>query len=369
MNDRMRMLQDRVAAMGADLLVLNPGPSLTYLTSHAFDAHERLFLLLLPAKGKAAAVLPALEQDNWRHSVPGVDQLFLWEDKDGPHQAAAAAFALFDDAAQVAVEPLTLRYMEVMALQRHMPGARLVPADAAIGALRLSKSADEAEKMRQACKVTDAVLDEVTALVRVGMTEKEVSAQLVARMLGKGGEGISFGPIVLSGPKSALPHGVPDERPIGAGEFLLIDYGTSWKGYHSDITRTFVVGGEPTDRMRDVYEAVKAGNAAGCAKAAAGVSAHDVHMAAAAPLLAPAFKDFYRHRTGHGLGLEIHEPPSVMEGNHDPLVEGTVITVEPGLYLEGWGGVRIEDDLWIRKGGADSLTSYPRGLRVIGTGK
>lgn len=366
MNDRMRTLQDKVAAMGADLLVLNPGSSLTYLTGHAFDAHERLFLLLLPAKGKAVAVLPALEQDNWRHAVPGVDQIFLWEDKDGPQQAAAAAFALFDDAARVAVEPLTLRYMEVMVLQRHLPKAQLVAADAAIGALRLSKSADEAEKMRHACRITDEVLREATEFVRVGMTEKQVSGQLVSRMLDKGGEGISFGPIVLSGPKSALPHGVPDERQIAAGEFLLIDFGTSWHGYHSDITRTFVVGGEPSDRMRAVYETVLAGNRAGCAKAAAGVSAHDVHMAAAAPLLDPAFKDFYRHRTGHGLGLEIHEPPSVMEGNHDPLAEGTVITVEPGLYLEGWGGVRIEDDLWIRQGGADSLTAFPRQLQVIG---
>jgi len=204
-------------------------------------------------------------------------------------------------------------------------------------------------------------------LVQVGMTEKQISAELVSRMLGKGGEGISFGPIVLGGPKSALPHGVPDERPVGAGEYLLIDFGTSWQGYHCDITRTFVVGAEPDDMQRAVYEAVRQGNADGCAKATVGTSSHDVHMAAQAPIMAPEFADYFKHRTGHGLGLDIHEPPSVMEGNHDPLAAGSVITVEPGLYLDGWGGVRIEDDIWVTADGPVSLTSFSHALRVIGT--
>ena len=220
--------------------------------------------------------------------------------------------------------------------------------------------------MRTAARIAEESLEETLQLVRVGSTEKELAGALCSRLLGKGGDGISFGPIVLGGPKSALPHGVPDERPLGAGEFLLVDFGTSYGGYHCDITRTFVVGAQPSDRMRDVYEAVRAGNAAGCGAAHVGVSSHDVHQAAEAPLLAPAFEGFFRHRTGHGLGLDIHEPPSVMEGNHDLLTPGTVITVEPGLYLEGWGGVRIEDDIWVTADGPDILTVYPRELRVVG---
>lgn len=366
MSDRIERIQDEVRAAGADLLVLNPGSSLTYLTGHSFDSHERLFLLLVPADGAPSAVVPLLEQDNWNEAVPSVSDIHLWDDKDGPGAAATAAFASHLDARRVAIEPLGMRFMEVSVLQRHLPAATLESAEPVIQALRLSKAPEEAARIRRAAEICEEALEETLAEVRVGMTEKQIASMLCARMLGKGGEGISFGPIVLGGPKSALPHGVPDERPLGAGEFLLIDFGTSWKGYHSDITRTFVVGGEPTDRMRDVYEAVRAGNAAGCAATRAGVSAHDVHMAAAGPLQDPKYAEFFKHRTGHGLGLDIHEPPSVMEGNHEPLVDGTVITVEPGLYLEGWGGVRIEDDLWVQPDGAESLTVFPRELRVVG---
>ncbi len=368
MSERIGALQERLQRQSIDLLVLNPGPSMTYLTGHAFESHERLFLLLVPARGEPAAILPLLEQDNWASSVPSVSKVFLWDDKDGPEQAARAAFAEFAAAQRVAIEPLGLRYMEYAVLERCLPGREIVPADALVGAMRQHKSAEEAEAIRRAARIAERALEHTLQQVRPGMSEKEIAAQLVSRMLALGGEGISFGPIVLGGPKSALPHGVPDERPVGAGEFLLIDFGTSWHGYHCDITRTFVMGGaEPSERMRDVYEAVRAGNAAGVAVATAEATAHEVHTAAQAPLSEPRFEGYFKHRTGHGLGLDIHEPPSVMEGNHEPLGVGTVITVEPGLYLEGWGGVRIEDDVWVTEEGPDSLTSFPRDLRIVGS--
>ena len=367
MSNRIAALQQAIGNAGADLVVLNPGPSMTYFTGHSFDAHERLFLLFVPAEGEPGAIVPLLEENNWASAVPGVSQVWLWDDKDGPQKAAAAACTRFSDARTVAIEPLGLRYMEFEVLQRYLQGANLVSADAAVNSLRQFKDADEAASIRSAAEICEVALEETIQQVRVGMTEKEVAAKLIGRLLSKGGEGISFGPIVLGGPNSALPHGVPEERPLDAGDFLLIDFGTSHNGYHSDITRTFVVGAQPNDRQLAVYDAVRAGNAAGCARAGAGVTAHDVHMAAAGPLGAPEFDGYFKHRTGHGLGVDIHEPPSVMEGNHDPLGAGTVITVEPGLYMEGWGGVRIEDDIWVTEGGPVSLTSFRRELRVIGT--
>ncbi len=365
-NDRIGRLQEEVREAGIDLLVLAPSPSLTYLTGHAFDAHERLFLLFIPATGAPAAILPELEEHNWKSSVPVVQTVFLWDDKDGPGVAAAAACASFA-ATKVGIEPLGLRYMEYSVLAANLPDAEFVDAQATVNALRQYKDAEEAESIRRAARIAEESLEEVLALVRVGMTEREISAQLCSRLLGKGGEGISFGPIILGGPKSALPHGVPDNRPLGNGEFLLIDYGTSYNGYHCDITRTFVVGSEPSDQMRQVYEAVLAGNIAGCAATNAAATSHEVHTAAQAPLQDPAFDGYFKHRTGHGLGIDIHEPPSVMEGNHDPLGIGSVITVEPGLYLEGWGGVRIEDDLWVQEDGAEILTSFDKALRIVGT--
>ncbi len=366
MADRIAELQDKIREQGAELLVLTPGPSMTWLTGHEFESHERLFLLFVPAAGAPSAILPALEQDNWATSVPGVDTVFLWDDRDGPGEAAAAACAQFGGVSSVAIEPLGMRYMEYMAVSEQLPGRDFVAADAMIGALRQRKSVEEADRIRGAARIADAALEETLGLVRVGITEKEIASQLCSRLLGKGGEGISFGPIVLGGPKSALPHGVPDERPVGNGEFLLIDFGTSWHGYHCDITRTFVVGSRPDDRMRDVYEAVRQGNAAGVVEATAEATSHEVHTVAQAPLMDPRFEGYLKHRTGHGLGLDIHEPPSVMEGNHERLGVGTVITVEPGLYMEGWGGVRIEDDVWVTADGPVSLTEYPRELRIVG---
>jgi len=367
MSDRLNAFQEKVRAAGVDLVVLNPGPSMTYLTGHEFEAHERLFLLFVPAEGRLGAILPLLEQDNGAHAVPSVDNMWLWDDKDGAGAAAAAAGSEYAAARTIGIEPLGLRYMEYEVLREHLPAGEIVSAAAIVDSMRQFKDADEVGRMRKAAEIAEAALEETVQLVRVGMTEKQISAELVSRMLGKGGEGISFGPIVLGGPQSALPHGVPGERPVGAGEYLLIDFGTSWGGYHCDITRTFVVGAEPDERQRAVYEAVRQGNADGCAKATVGTSCHDVHMTSQAPLMAPEFADYFKHRTGHGLGLDIHEPPSVMEGNHDTLGAGTVITIEPGLYLEGWGGVRIEDDIWVTDDGPVSLTSYPHELRVIGT--
>lgn len=364
--DRIEILQEKVAQSGLDLLVLNPGPSLTYLTGHAFDAHERLFLLFVPAQGTPRVVLPMLEQDNWASAVPQLDQVCVWDDKDGSEGAAQTVCAEFASVARVGIEPLGMRYMEYSVLERHLPGCEFVSAAPVIESMRRYKSADEADNIRSAARIAEAALEETLRLVRPGMSERQIASELCSRLLGKGGETISFGPIVLGGPKSALPHGVPDERPVAVGEFLLIDFGTAYNGYHCDITRTFVVGSEPDDRMRDVYEAVRAGNAAGCSRAVATATSHEVHTAAQAPLLEPRFAAFMTHRTGHGLGLDIHEPPSVMEGNHDPLGVGTVITVEPGLYLQGWGGVRIEDDIWVQADRPDILTRFPRELHVVG---
>lgn len=368
MSDRIEKLQEAVQASEADLFVLMPGASLTWLTRHSFDSHERIFLLFVPAEGEPCVVLPALEEDNWRHSVPGVERIFGWEDKDGPDAAIDAACSRYEGVSAVAIEPLGIRYMEYAKLADRFTGVRWVDGGATITTLRGRKDDEEAANIRRAARIAEEALEETLALVEVGSTEREIAAALTSRMLAKGGEGISFGPIVLGGPKSALPHGVPDDRPLGAGEFLLIDFGTSYGGYHCDITRTFVVGADPTDRMRAVYEAVRAGNEAGCAACRPGATAHEVHMAAQAPLQKPEFEEFYTHRTGHGMGLEIHEPPSIMEGNHESLEPGVVFTVEPGLYLEGWGGVRIEDDVRIVDDGAEILTSFDKALRVIGTG-
>jgi Xaa-Pro dipeptidase len=198
------------------------------------------------------------------------------------------------------------------------------------------------------------------------MREREVAARLSSELLLGGGDGVSFGPIVLAGERSALPHGEPGDREIRRGELLLVDFGTSHHGYHCDITRTFVVGAEPDELQRRVHGAVLAANEAGRGAARSGVTASELHHVCQADLHGPQWEGWTKFRTGHGLGLDIHEPPSVVAGNQSRLEAGMVFTVEPGLYREGWGGVRIEDDVLVTENGAESLTRLPRELRVLG---
>jgi len=363
---RLDQLRQAASAAGVDAVVLTPAATMTWLLGHEFEAHERLFLLIVPTSGAAVAVVPALEEANFRGAAPSVESLHLWDDADGPEKAAADAFKCLAKASRVAVEPLSLRYMEFGHVQRELPKARIESAESVVAALRLKKSDEEAALMKRASKIAEAALEFTLRDVKPGRKEVEIASKLSSELLRRGGGGISFGPIVLSGPKSALPHGVPDDREMQEGEFLLIDFGTSFDGYHCDITRTFVVSGSPTDRMREVYEAVLQANIRGVAASRPGVTYDYVHKNCQANLHGPRFKEFMTHRTGHGLGLEIHEPPSVMAGNDDVVEEGAVFTIEPGLYLNGWGGVRIEDNIRVTEQGCELLTSSPRELRILG---
>ena len=363
---RLEQLRQAAASAGVDAVVLTPAATMTWLLGHHFDAHERLFLLIVPTSDAPVAVVPALEEANFRGAAPSVESLHLWDDADGPEKAAAEAFKCLAGAGRVAVEPLSLRFMEFEHVRRELPNAQIESAEKVVIALRLKKSDEEAAAMKRASKIAEAAIEFTLRDVRPGRKEIEIASKLSSELLRRGGGGISFGPIVLSGPKSALPHGVPGEREMQEGEFLLIDFGTSFDGYHCDITRTFVVSGSPTDRMREVYEAVLQANIRGVAASRPGVTYDYVHKNCQANLHGPRFKEFMTHRTGHGLGLEIHEPPSVMAGNEDVVEVGAVFTIEPGLYLNGWGGVRIEDNVRVTREGCELLTSSPRELRILG---
>ena len=196
------------------------------------------------------------------------------------------------------------------------------------------------------------------------MTEKQVAALLKVEMLRAGGEEMSFSPIVVAGPNSASPHATPGDRPIQPGDLIVVDCGVTVGGYAADITRTFVVG-ELEPEMAHVYEVVRAANAAGRAAVGPGVPAEEVDWAARAVIEEAGYGEYFIHRTGHGLGLEVHEPPYIVAGNGRLLQPGMTFTVEPGIYLPGRGGVRIEDDVVVTPSGVESLTTFPRELTAL----
>ncbi len=366
MIDPLARLRAALQSENLDAIAVTPSAALTYLTGFPFHASERLTLLIVPRGGEPVVVLPNFEESNWRGNVAFDARLHLWDDTTGPDTALREATQGLTGIKRCAIEPLVMRVFEIDRLRAALPHAEFVDGAGAVLALRSHKQPHEIASMQRAVQIAEGALEELLRGVKVGSIERALSGRLCSLLFEGGGEGISFGPIVLSGPKSALPHGVPDDRAIQSGELLLIDFGTSYNGYHCDITRTFVVGAEPDQETRRIYEAVRTGNAAGCAKCGPRVTNHAVHHAAQDHFRAPEFQGYSTHRTGHGLGLDIHEPPSVMDGNHKPLEPGNVITIEPGLYRDGWGGVRIEDDVLITETGAEILTTFPRELRVVG---
>jgi Xaa-Pro aminopeptidase len=231
---------------------------------------------------------------------------------------------------------------------------------------RMRKSPEEIAAIRSAVELAEAALAELLPTVRVGESEFEVAARLEAGLRRRGSEWHPFPTIVASGPRSALPHARTSERAIGAGEFLLIDFGAQVGGYCADITRTYVVGRPADDRQRTVYEAVDDAAARARAGVRAGLTGREADALARKPLTERGFGEAFGHSLGHGLGLEVHEAPRLSPVADGLLPEGAVVTIEPGVYLPGWGGVRIEDDVVLGPDRAETLTGISRSLTILG---
>jgi Xaa-Pro dipeptidase len=220
--------------------------------------------------------------------------------------------------------------------------------------------------MREAVQIAERALEATLPKIRAGMTEREIGTELVLQTLLAGSDSeLPFAPIVASGPNSALPHAAVTDRRLQKGDLLTLDWGAAKNGYIADLTRTFAIG-DVDPELKRVYETVKAANAAAKAIARPGVTAAEVDAAARKVITKAGYGEFFTHRVGHGLGLEGHEDPSMHGRNELTLSAGVTFTIEPGIYLPGRGGVRIEDDVVITADGCESLSTYPRELRVIG---
>ena len=239
-----------------------------------------------------------------------------------------------------------------------------VPASKLLTELRQSKDDEEIENLKAAQRIADKALTQLLEEIRPGMTEKEISGRLQYLMMAGGAEKMSFDPIIASGPNSSLPHAVPTERKVMAGDFLTIDFGCIYNGYCSDTTRTVAIG-YATDEMKKVYDTVLQAQLAGIAKAKTGVIGREVHEAAHDVIRAAGYGEYFGHGFGHSLGIEIHEAPNFNTRNNDPMPDRAVVSAEPGIYLPDWGGVRIEDDITVTADAGRSLSDFPRELRIL----
>ena len=242
--------------------------------------------------------------------------------------------------------------------------AKLVAAGEAFSELREVKEEIEVERIVAAQRIAEQALEEILPLIKPGAVEREVAAELDYRMARLGSTGVSFSTIFVSGAKSSLPHGTPGDKKIEAGDFVTIDFGAMVGGYHSDMTRTFAVG-FATDEMKKVYDTVLQAQLAGIEAMAAGVPGSQVDKAARDIIEAAGYGPYFGHGLGHSLGLNIHENPRAAKTYHRELVQGNIITIEPGIYLPGKFGVRIEDMVYLAQGGKRNLTLAPKELRIL----
>lgn len=360
---RIARLREIMGANGLDALALIPGATFRYLTGGVFHVMERPTVLFLPRQGRPAVVLPDLEAESWAHLHLEADVL-RWRDEEGYAGAFAQAAGLLD-VQRIGVEGLSMRVIEMNALRTAFRGAEIADVQALTLGLRAAKDDNEIGLLSQAVKMAEAALTATLAEVAVGMSEREIQRLMLGNMLKQPVAGPVSPPLVLAGANSALPHGHAGEYRIKSGDALLFDFGVGAGGYRSDITRTVFVH-DVSAEDRALYDCVLQANELGRKIARPGLTAHALDDAVRGHLEKSRFAQYVVHKTGHGLGLEVHEAPQVMRGNHVELAAGNVITIEPGLYWPGKLGVRIEDDVLITKSGCESLSSLPRELVVVG---
>lgn len=262
----------------------------------------------------------------------------------------------------LAVEP-SIPYGRFKFISEQFLGSVRV-VDGWLDEIRQVKDEHEISRIAKAAEITDRAFEHILGFVRPGRTERDIALELEFFMRRNGSDGIAFDCIVASGPNSAHPHATVSDRAVQPGEFLKLDFGARVGGYCSDMTRTIVVGA-PTDRHREIYSAVLAANEAGIAAVRAGVPARVVHEAARAVFEERGLAECFTHGLGHGVGLDVHEQPAVNAQNHNALLAGSTITIEPGVYVEGFGGARIEDMLVVEEGGCRVLSHSPKKLIEI----
>ena len=362
--------------VGLDALLVGVGPDLDYLAGYRAMPLERLTMLVVPARGPATLVAPRLELTPAR-ACPAVDGGFIeligWEETVDPVALVIGRVARSLDRPVDSIGRLALSdrlwAIHVVRLLDAIPSAALESAGAILGGLRSIKDADEVELLRLAAEAADRVVVQIASGRLVGRTEADVAREVRERLLAEGHDQAEFS-IVGSGPNSASPHHEPSERVIQAGEPIVLDIGGSLGGYCSDITRTiWVTGGDPAngpgEAFLHLFAVIQAAHARATAAVAPGVTAEAIDATARRIIDAEGYGDQFIHRTGHGIGLEGHEDPYLVEGNREPVEAGMAFSIEPGIYFDGRYGARLEDIVVCGPDGPLVLNQAPLDLIVV----
>ncbi|WP_027482995.1 M24 family metallopeptidase [Deinococcus pimensis] len=348
-------------------LALVPGANLRYLTDLRLPPSKRFTLALLHVDGTVAMIVPNLEEQRVQEAsaIPGL-RLYPYEQRDEYVLALRDALHDLDLTGRdlVGIEHWAMRAMELRPIEAALPGVVTHDVTSLFARLRSVKDEAELRALDRAARIVEEALDRTVAHIRPGVTERELATVWFRELIERGSDGAAFDLVVAGGPNASQPHHDSADRPFQEGDLILMDGGAVHDGYVSDITRVFALG-EPGEDARRVYDAVLRANHAGRAACRPGATGAHVERAVRDVLEDAGYGPYILHAVGHGIGLEIHETPFLGAGHHTPLDVGTVFTVEPGLYVPGRLGIRIEDSVVVTPDGARSITRFPRELQVL----
>jgi Xaa-Pro dipeptidase len=368
MNTKLQRVATAVKDSGLDALILLPGPNLYYALGINQMLRKRPLIYVVFADGRVAASLPGLEVPDFRTRYAEAE-VVAWTDAEGPQQAAKELLALIRERSHTNTPRLAAEYFTLRLFERSllMDGSGIVEFESAerfLDPLRMIKDPEDVEAMRQACHIAEVALETVMAHFHPGKTEREVANELKIEMLRLGTEELPKEPVVSSGPRSSFPHTKTSNRQIIKGDALMIDTGARVQGFCSDITRTFFVGPAP-EEFKKIYQLELEVSQQVQNEIRPGATLSQLDELAHRLVEGAGYGQYFPHRVGHGLGIEGHESPSVVAGNTMCAAPGLTFTVEPGIYLPGFGGVRVEENVAVTKNGVDVLTAYPRELREL----
>ncbi|MDQ4024932.1 MAG: Xaa-Pro peptidase family protein [Actinomycetota bacterium] len=367
LRDRLTRARAAAGAAGVDALLVPSGPDLHYLLGTSNASHERLTCLVLPADADPVLVVPRLERPGW-DGTPVHDlglELADWTDAQDPYALVADLLARTGKAPARTALGDAMPAAHVLRLRAALPSAEQVLASPLLRELRMRKDAAEVAALARAGGAIDRVHARMGEWLRVGRTEAEVGADITAAIVAEGHTAAAF-VIVGSGPNGASPHHDVSGRRIQPGDVVVVDIGgPTPEGYYSDCTRTYSLGQPALSDVADTYPVLQHAQEAAVHAVRPGVSAAEIDAAARQPITDAGFGEFFIHRTGHGIGLEVHEEPYIVGGNDTVLSPGMTFSVEPGIYLPGRWGARIEDIVVVDDDGARRLNHRPRELTVL----
>ena len=360
---RQLMQHENITTEATYILLMDP-LNIYYVTNLYAEPHERFLGLLIDMKEKRTTLfLPTLDLKKAQKEAENVDEFIPIGDTENGYAKLAAYMK--EKSAICFIEKNYMTVAQYEALQKETGINNFKSVERAIIDMRLRKSTIEIEKVKKAISITENALDEIIPFIKIGMTENEIKTKLETTLQDLGAEKVAFDTMVLTGENSGLPHGEPGDRQIQYGDFLLFDFGVFVDHYCSDITRTFAIG-KISDEQRQIYDAVLKANEKAIEAVRLGDPIKNIDHAARTVIEDASYGAHFTHRTGHGLGLEVHEAPSIHGENKEKILGGLLFTIEPGIYKEGVGGVRIEDDVYVHPNGeVEVLTSFPKQLTII----